>query len=33
MKNKNLKNLKSFWDNFDTKLYYEYLKTRQQWKN
>lgn len=25
MKNKNLKALESYWDNFNTKLYYNYL--------
>jgi hypothetical protein len=29
MKNKNLKALKSHWQNFNTELYYKYLKAIQ----
>lgn len=32
MKNKNLAELKSFWDNFDTKLYYKYLTIKNSKK-
>ncbi len=30
MANKNLKELKKYWDNFNTELYYEILKQRQR---
>ena len=30
---KNLESLKSFWTNFNTELYYKYLKARQDESN
>ena len=29
---KNLESLKSFWDNFNTELYYKYLKLKNETK-
>lgn len=32
MRNKNLKELKKYWDNFDTKLYYKLIMIKNEAK-